>query len=294
MSDTYTKLFSSITESTVWGEAYSTRVVWVTMLAMADARGEVYGAVPGLARRANVTLEEAETALAAFLGPDPYSRTKEQDGRRIECIDGGWLLINHAKYGAVRNAEERKQYQRQWDRENRPSGHARQSDSPTAVRQQSDRPQQNTTTPTTPAPAPTPTLVEQEQKKRHVQRTAARFSEFWDAYPEKKGRAAAEKSWRAKGLDAHADAIIAHVQRMRREDDSWRSGYAPHGSTYVNGERWTDEPRSAKPAPQLTPSKTLTAVQKLQGMKHGHLDSQRDFGRADETHVFKLGSDSGS
>jgi len=132
------------------------------------------------------------------------------------------------------------------------------------------------------------------QKQKHVQRTAARFAEFWDAYPEKKGRAAAEKSWRAKGLDAHADAIIAHVQRMRREDDSWRSGYAPHGSTYVNGERWTDEPRSAKPAPQLTPSKTLTAVQKLQGMKHGHLDSQRDFGRADETHVFELGSDSGS
>ncbi|MCA0278619.1 MAG: hypothetical protein LCH86_21695 [Proteobacteria bacterium] len=70
MSDTYTKLFSSITESTVWGEPYSTRIVWVTLLAMANAQGCVYGSVPGLARRANVTLAEAEMALAAFFAPE--------------------------------------------------------------------------------------------------------------------------------------------------------------------------------------------------------------------------------
>ena len=122
MSDTYTKLFSSITESTVWGESYATRIVWVTMLAMADAKGAVYGSVPGLARRANVTLQEVEQALAAFMAPDAYSRTKDEDGRRIEEIDGGWRLINHAKYSAVRNAEERREYKRKWDQENRGKG----------------------------------------------------------------------------------------------------------------------------------------------------------------------------
>ena len=74
MSDTYTKLFSSITESTVWGESYATRIVWVTMLAMADAKGAVYGSVPGLARRANVTLQEVEQALAAFALLQVYRR----------------------------------------------------------------------------------------------------------------------------------------------------------------------------------------------------------------------------
>lgn len=155
MSDTYTKLFSSITESTVWGESYATRIVWVTMLAMADAKGAVYGSVPGLARRANVTLQEVEQALAAFMAPDAYSRTKDEDGRRIEEIDGGWRLINHAKYSAVRNAEERREYKRKWDQEHRGKG-----------KQPSDKSDTNPTNPTgaaTPAPALTPTPEDQQQ-----------------------------------------------------------------------------------------------------------------------------------
>lgn len=98
MSDTYTKLFSSITESTIVSEPVATRWLWVTMLAMADAGGCVYGSVPGLARRANITLAETEAALATFYAPDSYSRTKEHEGRRIEDIDGGWRLLNHGKY----------------------------------------------------------------------------------------------------------------------------------------------------------------------------------------------------
>lgn len=155
MSDTYTKLFSSITESTVWGESYATRIVWVTMLAMADAKGAVYGSVPGLARRANVTLQEVEQALAAFMAPDAYSRTKDEDGRRIEEIDGGWRLINHAKYSAVRNAEERREYKRKWDQENRSKS-----------KKPSDKSDTNPTNPTgaaTPAPTPTPTQEDQQQ-----------------------------------------------------------------------------------------------------------------------------------
>src|SRR5690606_17191981 len=119
MSDTYTKLFSSITESTVWGEPYATRIVWVAMLAMADARGNVFGSVPGLARRANVNLEEAERALDSFRAPDQYSRSKEADGRRVEDIDGGWRLINHGKYRTIRGSDERREYKREWDRMNR-------------------------------------------------------------------------------------------------------------------------------------------------------------------------------
>lgn len=170
MSDTYTKLFSSITESTVWGESYATRIVWVTMLAMADAKGAVYGSVPGLARRANVTLEEVEHALAAFLSPDPYSRTKADDGRRIEDIDGGWRLVNHAKYSAVRNAEERREYKRKWDRENRPGG--KRSGEPSDTNPTETR--QNPTNPTVPAtPTPTPTPEDQELESANADSSTA-------------------------------------------------------------------------------------------------------------------------
>jgi hypothetical protein len=78
------------------------------MLAMADKNGEVAATVPGLARMANVTIDECETALTAFLSPDPHSRTPDEDGRRIEAIDGGWALINHAKYRAMASRDEQK------------------------------------------------------------------------------------------------------------------------------------------------------------------------------------------
>jgi hypothetical protein len=101
----YTKLFRQILDSTVWQEAMETKVVWITMLADIDRFGRVLMSIPGLAKRAGVTLTGCEKALGCFLAPDPYSRTKEYEGRRIEEIDGGWRLLNHGKYRALRDEE---------------------------------------------------------------------------------------------------------------------------------------------------------------------------------------------
>jgi hypothetical protein len=94
----YTKLFSSIIHSTIWQRPGHVRLVWVTMLAMVDRHGEVQASVPGLARAAGVTIQECEEALADMAGPDPYSRTPDNEGRRIEAVEGGWTILNHAKY----------------------------------------------------------------------------------------------------------------------------------------------------------------------------------------------------
>ena len=117
--DTYTKLFSTITESTIWCEDSDTRVVWITMLAMCDKNGEVPASIPGLAKTAMVSLEKTELALEKFMQPDKYSRTKDFEGRRIEEIQGGWLLLNHATYRAKRQDEHRKDYRANWMREKR-------------------------------------------------------------------------------------------------------------------------------------------------------------------------------
>ncbi len=94
----YTKLFGSIVGSTVWREALPTKVVWITMLAMSDEDGVVEGSIPGLAHLAGVTIDECEEALRILEGPDKYSRTPDHEGRRVEVIDGGWLILNRAKY----------------------------------------------------------------------------------------------------------------------------------------------------------------------------------------------------
>ena len=105
MSMTFTKLFSSITESTIWVEDNETRIVWIAMLAMADRKGRVWGSIPGLANRARVSVDGCRKAIQTFLSPDPDSRTKEEEGRRIREIDGGWQLINYFKYREIRDQE---------------------------------------------------------------------------------------------------------------------------------------------------------------------------------------------
>ena len=104
----YTKLFSSIITSTIWMEDDKTRILWITLLAMADQHGEVYSSIPGLARVAGMTVGEAVAALEKLLGPDEYSRTPDYEGRRIAPIDGGWEILNHGKYRLLASRDDSK------------------------------------------------------------------------------------------------------------------------------------------------------------------------------------------
>lgn len=108
----YTKLFGSILASTVWSETNETRIVWITLLAMSDRRGVIEGSVPGLAVFARLPVEDTQVALERLCAPDAHSRSKEHEGRRIAVIDGGWQILNHAKYRAKLGADERRDYNR--------------------------------------------------------------------------------------------------------------------------------------------------------------------------------------
>lgn len=102
----FVKLYGSILDSTVWLESLPTKVLWVTMLAMADADGYVASSVPGLARRAGVTRAECEDALEVLSAPDPDSKTPDNDGRRIEKVTGGWLILNARLYRELRTPKQ--------------------------------------------------------------------------------------------------------------------------------------------------------------------------------------------
>jgi hypothetical protein len=111
----YTPLFNSIVTSSVWNEDSETRIVWITLLALADANGKVEGSVSGLAPVARVSLAICKKALNRLKQPDPYSRTKEYEGRRIEDIDGGWQVLNYIKFrekAKMRTAEYYKNYRK--------------------------------------------------------------------------------------------------------------------------------------------------------------------------------------
>lgn len=113
MSYTFIKLFSSITDSSIWCEDSDTKVVWVTMMAMTDEFGRVHASVNGLAKRSGVSLEKTQECLKKFMSPDEFSRTSDNEGRRIEEIHGGWRLLNYDYFKKLRHDEDRKEQVRE-------------------------------------------------------------------------------------------------------------------------------------------------------------------------------------
>ena len=94
----FTKLHSTIINSSVWDESDSVRIVWITLLAMADASGFVESSLGGLAHQARKPKEETTHALAVLESPDADSKNPDHEGRRIKKVEGGWLLLNYAIY----------------------------------------------------------------------------------------------------------------------------------------------------------------------------------------------------
>ena len=115
----YTKLFGSIVASTIWREDDKTRIVWITMLAIANKHGEVESSLPGLADLSRITVEEARISIAKLESPDADSRSEEEEGRRVVKVPGGWRLVNHAKYRHKLSTDERREYLTQKKREAR-------------------------------------------------------------------------------------------------------------------------------------------------------------------------------
>jgi hypothetical protein len=108
----YTKLFQTIVTSSIWQESDPTRLVWITMLALANKNGVVEASVPGLANMAKVTMEKTLEALEVLASPDKFSRSEEFEGRRIEKVEGGWMILNHGKYREKLSNSDRNDYQR--------------------------------------------------------------------------------------------------------------------------------------------------------------------------------------
>ena len=255
----YVKLFGSITESTVWCEPAGTRLVWITLMAKCDRLGRFTGSIPGLARLANVSLEEAQRAIETFLAPDPFSRTPDHEGRRIAEIDGGWRLLNHEKYRDMRDEEVRREQNREAKQRQRERDRyvSKDADSQQDVSEKADSQPHVSTTPTMSAHADA--YASTGEAKAIGQRDA--FAVFWSIYPKRVKRKSTREKWKAKGLGARAGEIIADVRNRIANDGRWLDGFVPDPLTYITQERWEDELQPPKvgskhSAPPAEPRRT--------------------------------------
>lgn len=81
------------------------------------------------------------------------------------------------------------------------------------------------------------------------------FARFWEAYPNKVGKRAAESSFdkalrRAEGENPSA-TILAGLERAK-VSRKWDEGFIPNPATWLNQDRWLDEPAAVIPIRQGT------------------------------------------
>lgn len=94
----FTKLDERILQSSIMAENPVTFKVWITLLAACEANGIAYVSAIYLSSICHLPLSRVEESIKKLEGPDPHSRSLQDDGRRIRRIDGGFEIINYAVY----------------------------------------------------------------------------------------------------------------------------------------------------------------------------------------------------
>ena len=86
------------------------------------------------------------------------------------------------------------------------------------------------------------------------------FDRFWSVYPEKKAKAVAKRSWMKLAPDASlVDTIVAAVETQK----TWRKfreGFVPLPATWLNQERWNDEPDPVRENPKSRTAGNVDAL----------------------------------
>lgn len=85
------------------------------------------------------------------------------------------------------------------------------------------------------------------------------FSEFWEAYPRKAGKGAAQKAF--SKVKVPLDTLLTALEQQKRSDQWNRDGgqYIPYPATWLNQRRWEDEP-PAQPEKEAEPADDWTAT----------------------------------
>lgn len=84
------------------------------------------------------------------------------------------------------------------------------------------------------------------------------FPKFWKLYPNKVGKAAAQKAWAKLKVTDDLFALIADGLAKQVVSEGWvKDGgkFIPHPSTWLNGKRWEDEVKPSSNVHQFPASR---------------------------------------
>lgn len=93
------------------------------LLVLADSDGVVDMTPEAISRRSNVPIDQVNKYILELQQPDPLSRSKMEEGKRIVSIDPlrgwGWKIVNYHHYRKIRDEEARRSYFRDAKRKQR-------------------------------------------------------------------------------------------------------------------------------------------------------------------------------
>lgn len=118
----FAKVFGQIFDSSI-ARDYNCRRMFMDLLVLADSDGVVDMTFDAISRRTNVPLDEVKKYIDELCQPDPESRSKVDEGKRLVPIDGargwGWQIVNYRHYRQIRDEEARRSYFRDQKRKQR-------------------------------------------------------------------------------------------------------------------------------------------------------------------------------
>lgn len=239
----YGKIFETIYDGTL-AEDWRALITFQQMIVLCDADGTIDMTPSAISRRTGIPLEHIIAGIEILEKPDHLSRTPDAEGRRIIRLDDhrdwGWSIVNHHKYKHMQDAAEVREQTRERVRRFREKQRQQGNDASRDV---------------TPCNAEkrytdTDTDTEKDLFDRSFEQHPD-FSHFWQAYPRKVAKAAAEKAWKKLKPDHALMALILKALEAQKRTEAWtkdNGAFIPHPATWLNQRRWEDElPQQAAP-----------------------------------------------
>jgi len=275
----YLKLFTQILDSSI-ADDRRLRHFFTDFMLCADLKGIVMMTEAAIARRIGATIEEVRWGIAELEKPDPMSKTTDNEGRRIERMEGhgyGWRVINFEMYHAMKTAEEMREKTRIRVQNHRAARKAaddqRNTDNVTPCNAGNES---NTTKTHTKTDTHTNTKTDTQEenmsatadeidffaetettpKKRPTGEYPPKLIELWDMFPPMaRTRSSKADFWTQYRLAAnkppHADLVRSVALWTRCDEWTKNNGqFAPGAHLFFKNRKWESEPVMYSPTRQ--------------------------------------------
>lgn len=227
----YAKIFRQIYEGSLCTRGpWQALVTFQQFLILSDRFGVVDMTAEAISRISTIPIDIIKVGITSLEQEDDDSRNPSLNGKRIVRLaahrDWGWQIVNYQEFAKIRSAEERREYQRKYKQEQR----KKQKESTVSIGV-------NIVNPINPS---THTQLNNPSRASYD----ALFVGFWNAYPRKKSKGQAWKSWQRLKPDHDLNAsILAGLSRAIASSDWKRENgrFIPHPATWLNARGWEDE-----------------------------------------------------